>query len=209
MDGELLCEIIKRIKGVAGIKTFLVFTVAALDLTVVTRGIWANQLMPDAKFGSSPFKQRRQIALAVGKTVGKFKAVVRLDTFHLYASAGVPRPQLPQKVSRGIGGLLRIGGEEAQARELVDGGVLEQAKLRVCNTFTGYDLHIHLNAFSGMGHLLVRLGFVRLFRLFGRKHPLYESRGTDSPGSGYSRAAADGAKARSYQASDFGGACHR
>ena len=47
MDGELLCEIIKRIKGVAGIKTFLVFTVAAFNLAVVARGIGPDQLMPD------------------------------------------------------------------------------------------------------------------------------------------------------------------
>ena len=71
MDGELLCEIIKRIKGMAGIKTFLVFTVAALDLAVVARGIWANQLMPDAQIGRSPFKQRRQIALAIREPLNK------------------------------------------------------------------------------------------------------------------------------------------
>ena len=38
------------------------------------------------------------------------------------------------------------------------------------DTGSGNHLHIHLNALSGMGHLLVRLRFVRLFRLFWRKH---------------------------------------
>ena len=65
MDGELLCEIIKRIKGMAGIKTFLVFTVAAFNLAVVSRGIGPDQLIPDAQLDRSPFKQRRQIALAI------------------------------------------------------------------------------------------------------------------------------------------------
>ena len=73
MDGELLCEIIKRIKGVAGIKTLLILTVTALNLSVVPRGIGAEQLMSDAQFGGSPFKQRRQIALAIRKTIGKLK----------------------------------------------------------------------------------------------------------------------------------------
>ena len=46
---------------------------------------------------------------------------------------------------------------------------MEQAKLRICDAFARHDLHIHLNAFSGIGHLLVRLWFVRLFRLFSQK----------------------------------------
>ena len=65
MDGELLCEIIQRIKRMAGIKALLILAVAALDLAVVARGIRANELMPDAQFGSRLFKQRRQITLAV------------------------------------------------------------------------------------------------------------------------------------------------
>ena len=64
-----------------------------------------------------------------------------------------------------------MDGEKPQTRELVDGGVLEQAEFRVCNTLTRYDLHIDLNAFSRMGHLLIRLWFVRFFRLFSRKQP--------------------------------------
>ena len=64
-----------------------------------------------------------------------------------------------------------MDGEKAQTRELVDGSVLEQAELRACNTLTRHNLYVHLNALPRMGHLLVRLGFVRLFRLFGRKQP--------------------------------------
>ena len=91
MDGELLCEIVQRTEGVAGVKAFLILTVAALHLTIMPRSIWANELMPDAKLGSSPFKQRRQIAFAVGKAIGELKAIVRLDTFHLDTAASMPR----------------------------------------------------------------------------------------------------------------------
>ena len=169
MDSELLCEVVQRIERVAGIEVLLVLTVAALHLTVVPRRIWTNELMPNTKFGSRPLKQCRQIAFTVGKTVGELEAIVRLDTLHLDPAARIPRGQSAQEISRGIGGLLRVGGEEAQARELVDGGVLEQAKFRIRDAFPGHDLHIHLHALSGMGHLLVRLGFVCIFRLFGWK----------------------------------------
>ena len=161
----------REIERVAGIESLLVLAVAALHLTVVPRGIRANQLMPDAQLSSRPLKQCWQIAFAVGKTVGELEAIVRLDTLHLDPAACIPRGQSAQEISRRIGGLLRIGGEEAQARELVDGSVLEQPKLWIRDAFPRHDLHIHLHALSGPGHLLVRLGFVCIFRLFGRKQP--------------------------------------
>ena len=146
MDRKLLCEIVQRIECVAGIETFLVLTVAALHLTVVPRGIRANQLMPDAQLSSRPLKQSRQLALTAGEAVGKLGTVVRLDTLHLDPAACIPRGQSAQEISRRIGGLLRIGGEEAQARELVDGGVLEQSKLRIRDALARHDRHIHLHA---------------------------------------------------------------
>ena len=155
----------------AGIEAFLILTMAALHLAVVARRVGPDQLVTDAQLGGSFLEQCGQIALAVGETVGELEAVVRLDTLHFYASAGVPRSQPAQEVRRGIGGLLRIGGEEAQARELVDGGVLEQPKLRIRDALARHDLHIYLHALCGTGHLLVRLGFVCIFRLFGRKQP--------------------------------------
>ena len=153
----------------AGIEAFLILTMAALHLAVVARRVGPDQLVPDAQLGGSFLEQRGQIALAVGETVGKLETVVRLDTLHFYASAGVPRPQPAQEVRRGIGGLLRVGRQETQPRELVDGGVLEQAQLRIRDTAAGNDLDIHLHALAGIGHLLVRLRFVRIFGLFGRK----------------------------------------
>ena len=163
MDRKLLCEIVQRIECVAGIEAFLVLTVAALHLTVVPRGIRANQLMPDAQLSSRPLKQRRQLALPAGEAVGKLGTVVRLDTLHLDPAARIPRGQSAQEICRGIGGLLRVSGQEPQARELVDGGVLEQAKLRICDTGSGDHLHIHLNPLTWVGQLLVRLRFVRFF----------------------------------------------
>ena len=169
MSGKLFFKVFKRIERMAGIEPFLILTVAALDLAVVSRCIRTNQLVANAQLGGGFLKQRGQIALAVRKTVGKLEPVVRLDALHLYASAGVPRPQPAQEVRRGIGGLLRIRRQKAQPCELVDSGVLEQAKLRVCDAAAGNDLDIHLNALAGVRHLLIRLWFILLFRLFRRK----------------------------------------
>ena len=123
MDSELLCKVVQRIERMAGIEALLILAVAALHFAVVPRRIRTDQLMPDTQFGSSFFKQRRQIALAVGKPVGKLKTIVRLDTFHLDPTARIPRGQSAQEISRRIGGLLWVGGQEPQASELVDGGV--------------------------------------------------------------------------------------
>ena len=67
--------------------------------------------------------------------------------------------------------MLRVGGEEAQPCELIYGSVLKQAKLRICDATARNDLYVHLNALSGMVHLLIRLWFVSIFGLFVRKHP--------------------------------------
>ena len=107
---------------------------------LLARRVGPDQLVTDAQLGGSFLEQGGQIALAVGETVGELEAVVRLDTLHFYASAGVPRSQPAQEVRRGIGGLLRVGRQETQPRELVDGGVLEQAQLRICNTAAGTTL---------------------------------------------------------------------
>ena len=155
----------------AGIEAFLILAVAALHLAVVARRVGPDQLVTDAQLGGSFLEQCGQIALAVGEAVGELEAVLRLDTLHFYASAGVPRPQLAQEVRRGIGGLLRVSRQETQPCELVDGGVLEQAQLRICDTAAGDDLDIHLHTLAGIGHLLVRLWLVRIFGLFGRKQP--------------------------------------
>ncbi len=81
-----------------GIETLLVLTVAALDLAVVPWRIGTNELVSDAQLGSRLFKQRRQISLAARKTVGKLKAVVRLDALHFDPSAGIPHCQPAEKV---------------------------------------------------------------------------------------------------------------
>ena len=69
--------------------------------------------------------------------------------------------------------MLRVGGQEAQAGELVNGGVLEEAQLRVSNAPAWYYFHIHLHPLARIGHLFIRLGFVCFFLLSRRKQPQF------------------------------------
>ena len=69
VDGKLLCEIVQKIEGVAGIKVFLLLAMAALDFAVMALGIRTNGLVPNAQLGSSLFKQGRQITFAAGEAM--------------------------------------------------------------------------------------------------------------------------------------------
>ena len=154
----------------AGIKAFLVLPVAAFHFAIVPRRIGADELVADTELRGGAFKEGGKVTLGVGETVGEFKPVISLDAFHPNAPAGVPFHQLFQEIGRGIGGLLWIGGQEAQTGELINGGVLVQTQFRVCDTTTRNHLHIHLDPLAGIGHLLIGLGFVCLFLFCGRKH---------------------------------------
>ena len=124
MDSELPGEVIQGVKTVAGIEALLILAVTTLHFTVVAWSIGADELVADTQLGGSGLKQSREIPLAVGETIGKFKAVIRLDAFHADSSARIPLEQLFQKIRRGKGGLLRVGSQEAQACELVNSSVL-------------------------------------------------------------------------------------
>ena len=108
----------------AGIEALLILAVTTLHFTVVTWSIGADELVTDTQLGGSGLKQSREIPLAVGETIGKFKAVIRLDAFHADSPAGIPLEQLFQEIGGGTGGLLRVGGQEAQAGKLVNRSVL-------------------------------------------------------------------------------------
>ena len=115
MDGELLIKIVQRIKTVAGIEAFLVLPVAALHLAVVAGRVGTDELVVYTELCSGSLKQGGQVMFAVGETIGELKSVVRLDTLHPDAPAGIPLEQPLQKVSRRVGALLGIGDQEAQA----------------------------------------------------------------------------------------------
>jgi len=172
VDSELLRKVVQRVKAVTGIKAFLVLPVTALYFAVVPRGVGANELVPNTELGSCLFKKGRQVTPAVGKPVGELKAIVGLDALYPDAPAGIPLPQLFQEVGGRVGGLFRVGSQEAQTGKFINGGVLVQAELRVCNTPAGHYFHIHLDPLAGIGHLLIGLRTVDLFLAGRREKPL-------------------------------------
>mgnify|MGYP006068492681 CR=1 FL=1 len=137
VERKLLGEVIQREEGVTGIKALLVLSMASFHLAVVARRVRTGQLMTDSKLSSSFLKPGRDFSLTVGETVGKFKTVVGLDAFHPDASAGIPLNQSFQKVCGRISCLLRIGGQETQTGEFINGSILVQAQLRVGHAAAG------------------------------------------------------------------------
>lgn len=170
MQGKLLVKVKQGEKGVGIIEAFLVFPVAALHLAIMSGCVGADQFMLDAQLSSGFLKKGRDIPFAVREAVSKFKAVVRLDTFHPDSPAGVPFHQALEEVSGGIGGLLWIGGQKAEPGELINGSVLEQAQLRIGNAAARDYLHIYLDPLPRISHLLIRFWNISLFLLLLRKH---------------------------------------
>ena len=50
VDSKLLCEIVQRIEGMAGIEAFPVLAMAALDFAVMAQGICRSLIMPGVGF---------------------------------------------------------------------------------------------------------------------------------------------------------------
>ena len=90
MDSKLICEIVQGEKAVTGVEAFLIFSVTAFHLAVVAGRVGTDKLVANPQFGSSGFKECRKLPFAVGKTIGEFKAVICLNTFHFDAMPGIP-----------------------------------------------------------------------------------------------------------------------
>ena len=49
VDSKLLCEIVQRVKAVAGVKAFLVLPVAAFYFAIMAGRVGTDELMPDSQ----------------------------------------------------------------------------------------------------------------------------------------------------------------
>ena len=152
------------------VEAFLVLPVAALHLAVVPGCVWTDEFMPDTQLSGGFLKKSGDISFAVREAISKLKAIIGLNALYTNAPAGIPLHQPLQEISRGVRGLLRIGGQKAQTGKLVNSGILEQAKLRIRDTASGNDFHIHLDTLPGIGHLLIGLWCIGLLCLLAGKH---------------------------------------
>ena len=170
VGSELPTKVDERIEGVSIVESFLVFSVTAFDFAIMSGCVGTDELVADAQMDSGGFKQSRKITLAVRKTVGKLKTVVRLNTFDLDAASGIPCHGFLQEVCGRIRALFRISTEIPQPGEFIDRCVLIQTQIRISDTSARNNLHVDLYPLPRMGHLLVWLGHVLLFLLRCRKH---------------------------------------
>lgn len=90
MDGNLLFKVSQRKERMGIIEALLVLPVAALHFAVVSSGVWTNQLVPDSHLGGGFFKKGGKAPFAIGKTIGKLKAIIGMDTFHMDSPAVIP-----------------------------------------------------------------------------------------------------------------------
>lgn len=120
MDSKLFGKVAEGIEVVAGIKTLLVLPAAALYLAVVPGGVGADELVPNTELGSCLFKKSRQITPAVGKPVGKLKAIIGLGALYPDAPVGVPLEQISEEIGRGVRGLLWVSSRKTQTGKFVN-----------------------------------------------------------------------------------------
>lgn len=90
MCRELFFKVVKGEERADRIKTF---PMAALYLAVVPGCIGMDQFVLDAQFSDSFLKKSHSALFATGKTVGKLKTVVNLDTFDPDTLSGIPLHQ--------------------------------------------------------------------------------------------------------------------
>ena len=170
MRSFLPAKVEEGIKTVRAVKALLGFSVAALHLSVVPGRIGADE--PNSQLSDRCLKEGFQIALAARKAIGERKAVIGLNTLDGNAFAGKLPGDLAWKVRGGKGALFLVSAWNPVAGIPVNGGVPIQLSLRACNTASGYDLHVDLNALAGILHLLVGLLLLCLCRPpFPSHHP--------------------------------------
>ena len=139
------------------------FVLALCTFVVVqfsgSKHYWKDIFWPDV-----PFLLKCPVPLMpVIEFVGKFETIISLNAFNGNPLFLKLIHYSEEKQVRRIGGLFGISTQNPEAGVFIDGGVLKQSQIRISNTFTGNDLHIDLDSFTGMSHLLIGFGLVRIF----------------------------------------------
>lgn len=153
----MLLEVGERKELVGSVEIFIVFTVAALDLAIVSWSIGADELVVDAELGEGVFKEGRFALFTLNKAIGKLRTVVSLNAFNEKREFF---DTMADELGRGIGTVFQKGFEVTEATELIEESVLVKPALFSSlphKTGCGDELHVDLDALAGILHLLVRL----------------------------------------------------
>lgn len=171
---KLLRKVLKRIEGMSGIEALVILPVAPLYLAVMSWRIRPDQFVADAVAFQMHLKKSRSVA-ACGKAVGELRTIVRLDTFD---RAGEGFHKVLKKHGGGIGALFFKSLHKAPSGILINGGILEKMfsdDPAVDKAGGGNNLHIDLEALSGVVHLLIRFwNILRVGRMDSHDALLFE-----------------------------------
>ena len=159
MDSQLGLEILKAVKPVGGIELFVILAVAALDFAIVPGCIWADEFVTDAKTLKFPFKERRLVASFWKQAVGKFGAVVGLDTFN---GKGESFDHVTQENGGRIGAVLLKRLDVTKSTVLIQKGILIPlgGLLLANNTGSRHEFHVDLHPLSGILHLFIGFRYI-------------------------------------------------
>ncbi len=102
VGGKLFLKVIERIEGVGFVETPLVFTMAAFNFAVVSRGVRTDKFMTDIQLNCGLFKKSKFI-FGCCEAVGKFVAIVCLYTLNLYPIMLKPGSCFFQEAGRRVG----------------------------------------------------------------------------------------------------------
>ena len=161
VGSELPTKVVEGIERVLVVKAFLVFAVAAFHLAIVTRRIRPDKLVADPQLLQCRFK-KSWLVPGCRKPVGKLQTIIGLNALYRNSLPGKFQNNLLEKICGRIGALLWISAQNAVAGKLVNSSVLIQPQFWVCDTLSGYYLHVDLDSLAGMRHLFIRLGCILL-----------------------------------------------
>lgn len=142
------------------IKILVVFSVAALDLAVVSGCIRANQFVADSQASQLQFKHCWLFTSFWQKPVGELSAIVRLYAFN---QIGKALNDMAEKHCRRIGTVFLKSLKIAKAAVFIKEGILEPLcwLLLTYNAGLRNKLDVNLYSLAGILHLLV--GFWDVF----------------------------------------------
>lgn len=162
-NGQLLPKVFERVKTVGGIEFLVVFSVAALHLSIVTRCIRFDQFVLDSEACKGVLEQGWFWIPAVCKAIGKLKSIVCLDALDRIRK---PFYAVLNKHRGRVCAVFRKGFQIAKTTVFINEGVL----IPFCAWFLPYDayfrniFHINLNSLSRILHLFI--WFWNIFRIW-------------------------------------------
>ena len=176
---QLSSKVLKRIEKMGCVKTLVIFSMAALYLSIVTWCKRTDDLVSYPMRFQVFLKERRLVPVS-SKTVGKFRTIIRLDALD---GEGKSCYKVIHKLCRRIGAVFLKGFHETPSGILINGSVLEELFSNDSAVFEagGRDkFNIHLDTLPRVFHLLIRLRDVLWIGRMDRRKALFFEEAVES-----------------------------